>query len=147
MKVKCINKDASFLRNYEYEKIENKDVFGRFGTSAYGTFDEITLGKHYRVMGIIVFQTYQAYLIDDEGMISACPCQLFEAINDSVPSNWKYRLISKNEEIYPFVQAVFGYPELCNDKNAYDDLIVEKTEKSEKVYFRRKLEYENIKKY
>lgn len=144
MKVKCIDNRSSFLRQYEYEEIENKDVFGRFGTSEYSTFDEITVGDNYLVMAVIIFQTYQAYLIDDGGTISACPCQFFEVIDDNVPSNWKYRLIDSDEDIYPDVQALFGYPEFCNDKNSYIDLILEKDAEAEKIYFKRKIEYENF---
>lgn len=71
-------------------------------------------------MGLITFQTYQAYLIDDNGFISACPCQLFEVVNNKVNSNWHFRLIEKDEDIYPFVQAILGYPELCSDKHVYE---------------------------
>ena len=78
MKVKCINNDSNYLKEFEYESIEKEGVFGRFGTSMDTVFNEITIGRDYIVMGVIIFQNYQAYLIDDGGLISACPCQLFE---------------------------------------------------------------------
>ena len=93
-------------------------------------------------MGLIFFETYQAYLIDDKGFISACPCQLFEVIDSKVNSNWHFRLIEKDEDIYPFVQAICGYYELCYDKKAYENIIVEKDEESQRIYFRRKIELE-----
>ena len=57
-------------------------------------------------------------------------------------SNWHFRLIEKDEDIYPFVQAICGYYELCYDKKAYENIIVEKDEESQRIYFRRKIELE-----
>jgi len=117
-------------------------MLGRFGATGYSQYNELDIGKEYLVMGIIIFETYQAYLIDDNGFIAACPCQLFEVVDSKVNSNWHYRLIEKDEDIYPFVQAVLGYYELCFDKKAYENLIVEKDEESQRIYFRRKIELE-----
>jgi hypothetical protein len=93
-------------------------------------------------MGLIIFESYQAYLIDDNGLISTCPCQLFKITDNKLGCNWNYRLIDKDENIYPFIQAILGYPELCSDKNAYENLIVEKEESAERIYYRRKIEFE-----
>jgi len=139
MKVKCVSNSGISLRTYEYEPINNKEVFGRFGVSEMGEY-AIEVGKEYLVMGLIIFQTYQAYLIDESGDISACPCYLFESIDSKINPNWHFRLIEKDEDIYPFVQAVFGYPELCSDKKAYENLIVEMKEETQQVYFKRKIE-------
>jgi hypothetical protein len=92
-------------------------------------------------MGIIIFDTYQAYLVDDNGFISACPCQLFKVIDDKISANWHFRLIDKEEDIYPYIQAIFGYPELCSDKKAYENLIEEDV-LTQQIYFRRKIELE-----
>ena len=142
MKVKCINNTGEFLRSYEYDHLRN-EMLGRFGTTENSQYNEITVGSEYLVMGIITFKDYQAYLIDDEGFISSCPCQLFEITDDKVDGDWCFRLIDKEEDIYPFVQAITGYPELCSDKNAYKNLIVEKDEEAERIYFKRKIESEN----
>ncbi len=142
MRILCKYNTGKDLRFYEYKSLIEEE-FGRFGVSEKTEYGELEIGKEYLVMGIIVFETYQAYLIDDNGLISACPCQLFETIDDSVPISWKFRVIDKNEDIYPFVQAIIGYPELCLDKNAYEELIVEKDEEAERIYFRRKIELEN----
>ena len=141
MKVRCIYNTGEVLRAYENKPL-NKDEFGRFGVSGNSEFNEITIGTEYLVMGLIIFETYQAYLIDDNGFISACPCQLFEVVDSKVNSNWHFRLIEKDEDIYPFVQVVCGYYELCFDKKAYENLIVEKDEESQRIYFRRKIELE-----
>ena len=141
MKIRCINNTGVFLRIFENEFLK-KDELGRFGATAHTIYGELQVGEEYLVMGLIVFETYQAYLIDDNGFISACPCQLFEVIDSKVNSNWHFRLIEKDEDIYPFVQAVFGYYELCFDKKTYENLIVEKDGESQRIYFKRKIELE-----
>lgn len=141
MKVRCISNTGEALRPYENKSL-NENEFGRFGVSGSSEFNEIEVGKEYLVMGVIIFETYQAYLIDDNGFISASPCQLFEVIDSKTHSNWHFRLIDKDEDIYPFVQSIFGYPELCTDKKAYENLIVEMEEEYQRIYFRRKIELE-----
>lgn len=141
MKVRCINNTGSSLYLYEYEPITNKEVFGRFGASEITEFG-IEIGKEYLVMGVIIFQTYQAYLIDDNSFIATYPCQLFEMVDERLATNWYFRVINRNEDIYPFIQAIFGYFELCSDKKAYENLIVEMKEDTQRIYFRRKIELE-----
>lgn len=141
MKVCCVNNTGLSLRFYEYEPITNKEVFGRFGASEITEYG-IEIGKEYLVMGLIIFQTYQAYLIDDNEFIATYPCQLFEISDDRLGSNWHFRIIDKGEDIYPFVQAIFGYPELCSEKNAYENLIVEMEKDAQRIYFKRKIEFE-----
>lgn len=141
MKIRCIYNTGEALRPYENESL-SKNEFGRFGVSGNSEFNEIKIGAEYLVMGIIIFETYQAYLIDDNGFITACPCQLFEVIDNKLNSNWNFRLIDKDEDIYPFVQSIFGYPELCSDKKAYENLIIEMEEEYQQIYFRYKKELE-----
>lgn len=141
MKIYCINNTGKSLRSYEYKPITEKEIFGRFGVSEIAEY-EIEIGKEYLVMGVIIFQTYQAYLIDDKGFIAAYPCQLFKISDTTLNSNWHFRIVDKDEDIYPFVQAIFGYPELCCDKNAYENLIVEMDTNAQQIYFKRKSELE-----
>jgi hypothetical protein len=116
---------------------------GRFGATGYSEYNELDIGKEYLVMGLLIFETYQAYLIDDNDLISASPCQLFEVVDDKINySNWHFRLIEKDEDVYPFLQTVLGYYELCSDKKSYEKLIVEKDEKATRTYFDRKVEVE-----
>lgn len=141
MRVRCVSNTGEALRKYEYRVFE-KEMIGRFGVTAYSGYDELSIGKEYLVMGVIIFETYQAYLIDDSGVVFTCPCQLFEVVDDRINSNWHLRLIEKNEDIYPFVQAIFGYSELCSDKKSYQNLIVEGDIHTEQIYFNRKKEFE-----
>ncbi|MGW8123428.1 hypothetical protein ACV07N_12280 [Roseivirga echinicomitans] len=142
MIVRCTYNTGEALRPFEYQSLE-KDTFGRFGVTRYSEYNQLDIGKEYMVMGLIIFETYQAYLLDDNGHISACPCQLFEIIDNEINTNWHFRLVDKDENIYPFVQSIFGYPELCSDKNAYEKLILEKDEESQQIYFKRKIELES----
>lgn len=141
MKVRCISNHGKDLRSYEYEQMD-KNIFGRFGASAHTQYG-IEIGQEYLVMGIFIYQTYQAYLIDDNGFILSCPCQLFEILDDKLDPRWCFRTIDKDENIYPFIQAVLGYTELCTDRNSYEDLIIEKNERAIRIYFERKIELEN----
>ncbi|AOM77213.1 hypothetical protein [Pedobacter steynii] len=140
MKVKCLYKTGFDLRPYENKQLLNEQ-FGRFGASGNSIYGGITIGQEYLVMGIVVFENYQGYLVD-EGLISVCPCQLFEVTDEKVSANWHIRTIEKDEDIYPYIQMVIGYPEFCSDKMAYDKLIVEKEEEAQRIYFRRKIELE-----
>ena len=142
MKIRCIYNSGKDLQPYETKPFRNSNQFGRFGITPSGTYNEIKIGEEYLVMGLIVFETYQAYLIDCGGFVSACPCQLFEIIDNQLPSSWYFRSIGKDENMYPFIQALFGYPELCLDKKAYEKLIVEKDNDALRAYFKRKIELE-----
>lgn len=141
MKVKCLYNTGEDLRAYEIKSLR-KEELGRFGATGYTQYGEIQIGKEYLVMGMIMIESYLTYLIDDDGLISACPCQLFEIIDDKVNQNWHFRLIEKDEGIYPFVQAIWGYYELCYDKKSYEKLITEPDDEAIRIYFRRKIELE-----
>ena len=67
---------------------------------------------------------------------------MFEIVDDKLGTNWHFRLIEKEEDVYPFVQAVLGYYEFCIDRKAYEKIIVEKDEETQRIYFRRKIELE-----
>ncbi len=141
MKVRCLYNKGEALRIYEYKPLR-EDMIGRFGATGYSEYNGLDIGAEYLVMGLIIFETYQAYLIDSNGFISASPCQLFDVIDEKTSPNWNLRTIDKNEDVYPFIQMIIGYPELCSDKKAYEKLIVEKEEEAQRIYFRRKIELE-----
>ncbi|WP_316818037.1 hypothetical protein [Pedobacter nyackensis] len=140
MKVRCVNNTGEYLRNFEYESLPDNKL-GRFGAFKSSYYGGITPGKEYLVMGIFILKDSQAYLLDDDGMISAVPCQLFEIIDNTVSPNWKFRLVEKDEVVYPFTQAVFGYEELVTDKTTWENL-VEGNPEYERIYLLRKKEAE-----
>ncbi len=139
MKVKCISNNGASLVDWEYTPVR-RDKFGRFNSTYHTEFGGVTVGEEYLVAAMIYFQEYIAYLVDEDDLVVAYPCQLFTSIDERVSRKWKFRLVDLKEEVYPFVQAIWGYPELCDDKNTYEDLIVEKTQDSLLTYFKRKTE-------
>lgn len=141
MKVRCIYNTGEALRDYEYQRLK-KTSLGRFGATGHSEYGALDIGTEYLVMGIVVFKTYQGYLIDSGRLPSVFPCQLFELVDDNVNDDWHYRLIEKSEDIYPFVQAVFGYKEFCHDPMSYEKLIVDIDEEALQIYFDRKAEVE-----
>jgi hypothetical protein len=143
MIVKCIYKTGDALRKFEYKSLDYS-ILGRFGSTGFSEYNELSIGKEYIVLGIIIFETYQGYLLDDNGLIFVSPCQLFEIIDDKLNSNWHYRLIENTEDIYPYIQAMFGYYELCFDKKSYEKLIIENDVETQKNYYKRKVEFEKI---
>ncbi len=141
MKIRCINNTGESLRPHEYKTLE-KNMIGRFGATGYSEYGGVRIGENYLVMGIIIFESYLGYLIDDRGSISVYPCQLFEVIDSKISGNWHYRLTSNNENLYPFIQGFFGYYELCFVENYYVNLIIEMETEAQNIYFRRKEEME-----
>lgn len=140
MRVRCLYNTGEALRAYEYNVLSEK-MMGRFGATAETYYGMLDIGEEYEVMGILILDTYQAYLIDDGTLVAIFPCQLFEIMDDRVNTNWHFRLIDKDETTYyPLVQAIFGYPELCLDKKAIEKLIDELDEESYQIYFKRKRE-------
>lgn len=119
-------------------------MFGRFGSTEYTIFNEVQVGKEYLVMGIVIFENYQSYLIDDGENVFTKPCQLFEVIDSEIGSDWHFRLIGIDENIYPFVQAVFGYYEFCAEGRSYEGLVVENDSEFLKIYFEKKKKFEDM---
>ena len=141
MKIKCINNTGEALRSYENTDLK-KEELGRFGATVYTQYGLI-IGKDYLVMGMILGEGTLDYLIDDDGVISAYPYPLFEVIDNKVSSNWFFRTFKKDDNIYPYQEAVWGYYELVFDDSHYEKL-VDRDEEAHRIYFKRKIELENI---
>ncbi|MDL2304961.1 hypothetical protein LJC72_06435 [Bacteroides sp. OttesenSCG-928-D19] len=92
-------------------------------------------------MGIVLFNDHLGYLIDD-GIISICPYQLFEIIDNRLPHNWFFNNLTSEDSAFPFIETIWGYYELCFEKNYYEKLIVNMEEEASRIYFRRKIELE-----
>lgn len=138
MKVRCIGNKYENLKDYEYGPLE-KYKFGRFDITLEGEYS-LTVGREYLVMGMFMFQNYLAYLVDNSGFIFTAPCYLFTLVNPEISSPWNFRVVNNKEKIYPFIQAIWGYKELCMDEQSYEDLIVERKEEAQRIYYRRKNE-------
>ena len=144
MKVRCIFNTGEDLRSYEKKSL-NKEELGRFGATAYTEYG-LTIGKEYIVMGIILGEGTLYYLIDDSGYASVYPYPLFEIVDNKLPQNWFYKALNNIDENYPYQEAIWGYYELCCDKNHFEQLI-EREEDAQRIYFRRKIELEKEIKY
>ena len=132
MKVICKSNTGKALTGYERKPL---------GCSEITQYGQLEIGKEYLVMGMIMSKGYLSYLVDD-GVISACPYQLFEIIDNKLTSNWYFKAFTKDDDIYPYQEAVWGYYELCFDTNHYEQL-VDMEENAMRIYFRRKIEIEN----
>ena len=141
MKIRCLYKTGQDLKPYEFKSL-TKEEQGRFGITGYTEYNQLDIGKEYLVMGMIMFDSYLAYVIDNDGLIFACPCQLFEIVDNRVNSNWHFRTTETTEDIYPYIQAMWGFPEMCLDKKSYESLIIEHDEEAMRAYFKRKIELE-----
>jgi len=140
MRIRCVHNTGADIRPYEYDALEPSQ-FGRFGASEKTNYGQIEIGKEYQVMGMILFKSYLSYLVDDQGFVSVLPCQLFNVVDGRIHRDWEFRLIGNHEDIYPLVQAIWGYPELCSDVRSYEKLI-EQDEEALTLYFKRKMEFE-----
>ena len=140
MKVKCIANKQSDLKGYEYKTYRHNHFSERF--DVVGQYEyPLVIGKEYLIMGMILFRQRLDYLLDADGLILTAPCYLFDISTPlKIPNNWHFRIVGKEEKIYPFIQAFWGYKELCSDKNDYERLIVDMEEMSQQIYFRRKME-------
>jgi hypothetical protein len=132
MKIKCVQNTGEILMNYERRPL---------GTSEITEYGELEIGREYLVMGMILFNNYLSYLIDDNGLIAACPYQLFEVIDYKLYGNWYFRAFTNDDDVFPYQEAIWGYYELCFDDNHFEQLI-EKKECAQRIYFKRKIEIE-----
>lgn len=132
MIAKCIYNTGRALISYERKPL---------GTSEQTQYGELEVGKEYLVMGMIMRNGYLTYLIDDSGIISACPCQLFEVLDNIIPTNWYFKSFTKDFPNYINQEAIWGYYELVFDDNHHEKLI-EMNEEAHRIYFRRKIELE-----
>jgi hypothetical protein len=133
MKVRCLYNTGEILLDYQRIPL---------GTSIETRYGQLEINKEYLVMGIIIGQGILSYLVDDGGIISACPYQLFDVIDNKLSSNWFFRDFKKSDDIFPYQEAVWGYYELCFEETHYEGLI-DMEEKAHRTYFRRKIEIEN----
>jgi hypothetical protein len=131
MKIKCISNTGLAFKGY-------KMSIGHFETSEFC----LNIGEEYTVMGMLLGEGLLSYLIDDRGSITLYPFQLFEVIDNRISSNWFFKKLTKNDDQYPYAEAVWGYYEFVFDDTHYEKL-VEVDEDAYQIYFKRKLEIEN----
>jgi hypothetical protein len=131
MKIKCINNTGLAFKGYNMP-------LGHFETSEFC----LTIGEEYTVMGIVLAEGLITYLIDDKGRVTLYPFQLFEVTDNRISNKWFFKKYTKDDELYPFAEAVWGYYELVFDDSHYEEL-VDLNEDAYQIYFKRKLEIED----
>lgn len=133
MKIRCVETKASKLNLTEVNIINSNDFdFGSYG---------LLVNDIYSVMAMILYKDtrYLYYLIDIKGKPNWFPNELFEIVNNKIPSQWSFKIFNEESDID--IYCIWGYEELCNNEDHYDHLI-EREGKALAIYFdqKRKLE-------
>lgn len=111
----------------------------REGNETTTTFNGISLGKTYKVYGMILYQEGIYYLVyDDFLMPNWYYSVLFKTVASDIPQGWYYKYFGQNESL----SAIWGYDELVNDLKHYDGLSEQDQEEIE-VFLKRKKEMDN----
>jgi hypothetical protein len=139
MRIRCIHNTGEALRAFEKVPIR-KEALGRFGATGYTQFG-LTYGNEFLVMGMILSEGDLYYLVDDGGHVFSYPYPLFEVIDNKLPSNWFFRARSGSDNLYPYLEATWGYMEFVFDDSHINKLL-ERDDSACIIYFQRKLEYE-----
>ena len=107
---------------------------------SYGGYG-LELDKEYFVMGIAMYQDSNClyYLIDTNGDPDWFPYLLFDITDNSIPRKWFTKVNGKNDDMD--IYSLFGFDELCNDSDFYDQLL-EREGEAMQIYFERKSELE-----
>lgn len=129
MKIVCIYDTTSVLEAYKLPADYSRNV----------KLDLLEIGKEYLVMGMFISEGQLNYLIDDRGIVVAYPIQLFDVVKSEIPAGWCFRAYTRNDEIYPYRECVWGYNELCFDDEHYG-LLVERDKDALALYFKLKAE-------
>ena len=126
MKVKCKYNDPDNIQ----PGIPNNFNFG------------LELEKEYLIMGMVLAEKQLWYLIDEKGKPSFYPFQLFQVTDSSISSKWYFKLYHQDDGLFPFDKiAMWGYLELCNNENHYEQLL-DREQSALELYFKRKIELE-----
>jgi len=125
MKVKCI-----------HDKVTGDEWFQvPYGWPKGTRFGFLEVNKEYLVMGMFKGEGDLYCLIDDYGSIISYPIQLFEVVDSKIPDDWHFRMYTKQDPLYPYREAVWGYYELCFNDDHYDKL-VDQDDEAQAIYFR-----------
>ncbi len=104
----------------------------------------LELNKEYLVMGIVLADKKNWYLIDANTRPSLFPSDIFEITDHSLSLNWFFSPIYTEDYVYPLNKnGVLGYYEFVLKKDHYEKL-VDRDEEAMQIYFKRKIELENL---
>jgi len=87
-------------------------------------------------MGILIYEKYLFYLIDEDSSPFWFPYILFEISDSNVNSKWHFKILENNENTYG--EFIYGYFELCF-LEGHNDGLMERKENDLRIYFRNKI--------
>jgi hypothetical protein len=133
VKVKCISNIGKGLEVYK-----DKPLF----VSPESTWGQLEVDKEYTVMGIMKSDNCTYYLVDDYGIISFCPYQLFNVTDSELSKDWHFREFKRGVDSSNSWDFIISYYELCFDDNHYINLL-EQEESDTNLYLMRKQQINN----
>jgi len=134
MKIKCNDTNAVNLNLSDVNTIASNEFdFSTLGLLA----DEV-----YLVMAMILYKDtkYLYYLIDINGKPNWFPNKLFEVVDNTLPNQWSFKIFNAEADVD--IYCMWGYNELCNQEDHYDQLI-EREDEALIIYFNQKRKIED----
>jgi hypothetical protein len=133
MKIKCNDTSAVKLKLSEVNTITSNE----FDYKNLG----LLVGEIYLVMAMILYKDtkYLYYLIDINGKPNWFPNELFEVTDNSLPTDWSFRIFNDQNDVD--IYCIWGYDEICNNEEHYDQLI-ERENEALMIYFNNKRKIE-----
>jgi len=137
MKIKCNDTSAVKLKLSEVNTITSNEFdYNNWGLLA----NEI-----YLVLAMILYKDtkYLYYLIDINGKPNWFPNELFEVIDNVLPNQWSFKIFNTESDVD--IYCIWGYDELCNQEDHYDQLI-EREDEALTIYYnqKRKIEEDSV---
>jgi hypothetical protein len=133
MKVQCVynSNEKFFKKKYKYQFPENYEK-------------DLIIGKKYNVYGLLFYDDKFKYLIFDENNTPFwCLNNLFEILDNKISNYWYIKFFQEEYQI----DAIWGYYELVNEEEHYDNLLKEnkdnliiEEEKALDIFYKRKKE-------
>ena len=125
MKIKCVSNTNEFLiqKNANINHLENYE-------------DNIIIGKEYIIYAISYYENHFNYLMYDNSLKPNWYfSELFDEIDNQISSTWFCKIFNQKK----MLKAIWGYKELVNIENHYDDLL-EREQVALDIFYKRKKE-------
>ncbi len=128
MKVICKHNKGDFFK-------ENELPIGFFPSTIFN----LEVEKEYLVMGIMLSEKFIFYLLDENGKPYWYPSKLFQVSDNKISPNWYFKNFTEDKSID--IDAIWGYLELCNQEDYFDQLM-DRDNSAMRIYFKRKMDTE-----
>jgi hypothetical protein len=91
--------------------------------------------KEYIVMGIILYNKFLLFLVDEFSNPFWYPSILFTIQDNKISSSWYFKYFHQKDN--NLAEAIWGYYELCLDEN-HNDRLMDREADDLQIYFRHK---------